>query len=243
VSVQAVAYVLEGHPAKGADRLVLISLANHADGAEFECWPSVDLIAWETNLSADHVRRALRSMVKEGWITRSVNAAPDERIPGDRRPNLYRIAKAIRPRVRVDVLPVRRGSKASSNAERVGQSRSPRTRRSPTKPSVEPSEKTPAAKAAEEEMFPTAPSPPSEADLVKERAREIAQTVWDRKNPKPAGRGAFLGLVSVAHALIEAGHTADAVTAGMLAATPVTIKSVEFAIGQANPPERKVRVI
>lgn len=89
MSIQAVAWVLKCETTtKGAERLVLISLANYAND-DAQCWPSAATIAQETNLSVDHVRRSLAKLEAAGLISRDVNAAPDERIPVDRRPNLY----------------------------------------------------------------------------------------------------------------------------------------------------------
>lgn len=139
MSIQALTYVLEGHPAKGADRLVLLSLANHANGTDYECWPSAELIAWETNLSLDHVRRCLRALDNAGWITRKVNAAPDERIPADRRPNLYRIVPGVQRRVRANVLPVESARVGDPRADGYVNGAPAGTRNPPTKPSGEPS--------------------------------------------------------------------------------------------------------
>lgn len=96
MSVQALSWVLDHSPAKGSDRLVLVSIANHAgkspvDGA-WEAWPGVALIQREAGLDRTRtVQDALSRLVAAGALERRINAAPDLRIPGDRRPNLYRI--------------------------------------------------------------------------------------------------------------------------------------------------------
>lgn len=90
MSIQAIAWVLESSTTKGADRLVLLSLANHAND-QGECYPSASTIAREANLNEVHVRRTLKALVDAGCIARTINAAPDERIRKDRRPNLYAI--------------------------------------------------------------------------------------------------------------------------------------------------------
>lgn len=90
------AWVIEHSPTTGADRLVLISIANHAsvepvDGA-WEAWPGTDLIAFEARIA--HVRtvqNVTARLAKAGAIERVINGAPDSRIPPDKRPNLYRI--------------------------------------------------------------------------------------------------------------------------------------------------------
>lgn len=101
MSIQAVAWVLgdrkknlPAHPSTGSARLVMVSLANHANDA-WEAWPAVESIAWEAGLSVRRTHDALRKCEAEGWITREFNAAPDERIPVDKRPNLYRLVGGV----------------------------------------------------------------------------------------------------------------------------------------------------
>lgn len=91
MSIQAVAAVLElPKTITGARRLVLVSLANHAND-ELECWPSIDTIAREAGLTRDTARKALRALEQGQMIYRRINAAPDDRIPAARKPNLYRL--------------------------------------------------------------------------------------------------------------------------------------------------------
>lgn len=90
MSIQAVAWVLEHSTTKGLDRLVLISLANHAN-EDGECWPSIERIAAEANTKPVQARRVIGSLEAEGHIIRQVNAAPDSRMRGDRKTNLYRL--------------------------------------------------------------------------------------------------------------------------------------------------------
>lgn len=94
MSIQAMAWVLEHETStSGADRLVLLSLANHAD-EEWECYPSVARIAREAGIArARTVQESLARLEAAGLITRRYNAAPDERIPGNRRPTLYKLRR------------------------------------------------------------------------------------------------------------------------------------------------------
>ena len=97
MSIQALSWVITHSPTKGTDRLVLLSIANHAstdDDGEWEAYPGVALIQREANV--DRIRTAqdaLTRLVAGGAISRELNAAPDQRIPRDRRPNLYRILR------------------------------------------------------------------------------------------------------------------------------------------------------
>lgn len=97
VSIQAVGWVLEHERTTSlAERLVLISLANHVsqEGIDkpWEAWPGIDLIAQEAGLARRQtVKDALARLKAKGLISVTVQGAPDRRIRHDRRPNLYTI--------------------------------------------------------------------------------------------------------------------------------------------------------
>jgi hypothetical protein len=98
MSVQALGWVFSHSTTTGADRLVLLSIANHAGHDEvdgetvWEAWPSIALIQREAGLSrAQTVRDCLNRLIDGGHLTREVQGAPDDRIRADRRSNLYRI--------------------------------------------------------------------------------------------------------------------------------------------------------
>lgn len=89
MSVQVMAWVLEEEKrTTGTERLVLLSLANHANNG-WQCWPSVPRIAREANVSERAVQRAMVRLRELGIVQVIRNGAPDKRIPEDRRPNLY----------------------------------------------------------------------------------------------------------------------------------------------------------
>jgi hypothetical protein len=90
VSIQAVGFILDHSTASGSARWVLISLANHARG--WDAWPSVELIAYEAGLTERTVQHALAGLERDGHIVRTINGAPDLRIPNGRKPNLYQIS-------------------------------------------------------------------------------------------------------------------------------------------------------
>jgi hypothetical protein len=186
VSIQHVTYVLERSQAKNGDRLVLLSLANHADERD-ECWPSHACIAHESGLSVDQVKRCLRQLEKDGRVVRVVNAAPDDRIPRDRRPNLYRLTMTIeKPSWRqvrdggADTSPPRGGgSRADGGADHArtgGRERHP-------EPSEEPSEEAGARKkrataisasfAVDESMRTWAAEKAPEVDLTAETEKFV----------------------------------------------------------------------
>ena len=90
MSVQALSWVLEQSPARGTDRLVLLSLANHAHPDGSHAWPAVATIAREAGVSERSAQRALRSLEELGAIEPD-GRAPDERLRPDRRPVMYRV--------------------------------------------------------------------------------------------------------------------------------------------------------
>jgi len=101
MSVQALGWVMDHSSARLTDRLVLLSIANHAAGdptgdpLAWEAYPGLATIAREAGLGqARAVTEALARLVATGQVVRLLNGAPDERIPTNRRPNLYRIVMA-----------------------------------------------------------------------------------------------------------------------------------------------------
>lgn len=93
MSIEALDWVLRHSPTAGADRLVLIAIANHAsDGPTWESYPGKELIRREAGITrAKTVSEVLARLEAAGHIERIVNAAPDPRMRADRRTNLYRV--------------------------------------------------------------------------------------------------------------------------------------------------------
>lgn len=93
MSIQAMAWVLEcERTTTGAERLVLLALANHAHHDSWECWPSIELIGDEANIPRRRtVQAALADLEAKGLIERTINGAIDTRIPAGQRPTLYRL--------------------------------------------------------------------------------------------------------------------------------------------------------
>lgn len=84
-------------------RLVLLSIANHADKYGCNAWPSVATIAEEADVSRENtVRDALRALRDEGWIVVEVNQGGDDRVPKNRRPNRYSLPRMSGGAVGVD---------------------------------------------------------------------------------------------------------------------------------------------
>ena len=69
MSIQALHYVFTASPAERRSRLVLFSLANHANDA-FLSWPAVQTIAREARVHERNAQHALRKLERDGEIER-----------------------------------------------------------------------------------------------------------------------------------------------------------------------------
>lgn len=70
MSVQAMSWVFDHSPTTLGARLVLLSLANHADSGGGEIWPAQTTIAQEARLSVRQVQRCLKELEAGGHIVR-----------------------------------------------------------------------------------------------------------------------------------------------------------------------------
>lgn len=68
MSIQAVAWVLDQSQARGFARLVLISLANHADKTDGECYPAQRTIAAEAGISRAAVPAQIAKLTELGEL-------------------------------------------------------------------------------------------------------------------------------------------------------------------------------
>lgn len=76
MSVQAVGWVME-QPVPPAAKLVLVSIANHADRVGRNAWPSQESIAIESTMGERTVRRHVLWLEEHGWIVRYRRGRPD----------------------------------------------------------------------------------------------------------------------------------------------------------------------
>jgi len=85
------AWVLKHSPLKGQDKLVLLGIANHADPAGLNAWPSVETLAVYASASERTVQRILVRLEAGGHIVVHRRQGGPEGLRGDRRPNLYEV--------------------------------------------------------------------------------------------------------------------------------------------------------
>lgn len=67
MSIKAMSWVWESGPSDQASLLVLLALADFANG-DAECWPAMALIALRARMSERNARRIIRRLEDEGWI-------------------------------------------------------------------------------------------------------------------------------------------------------------------------------
>jgi Helix-turn-helix domain len=84
MSVQAIAWVLESSTSRLAARLVLLSIANHANATGDNAWPSIPRIAGEAHLSERQAQRAIKELCTLGELIVYLGAGPS-------RSNVYRV--------------------------------------------------------------------------------------------------------------------------------------------------------
>jgi DNA-binding transcriptional ArsR family regulator len=70
MSIEALNWAWEQPVAKAANKLVLLALADHANG-DGECWPSMKRIADRSDISARHVSRAINELVDLGLVEKA----------------------------------------------------------------------------------------------------------------------------------------------------------------------------
>jgi len=69
-------YVFDNSEARLGDRLVLLSIANHADKHGRNAWPSIAGMAEEAHMSERQVKRAIRNLAELGEIEIEENGGP-----------------------------------------------------------------------------------------------------------------------------------------------------------------------
>lgn len=90
MSVQALSWVLDDvRGLTSGQRLVLLSLANHADKDGNNSWPSIMTIAGEADVSVDTVKNSLKVLVRAGMVSIGIQQGGNGQTRPDRRPNLY----------------------------------------------------------------------------------------------------------------------------------------------------------
>lgn len=74
-----------------AEKMVLLVIADHADDAGRNAWPSIATIARKASLSPRSAQRYVQSLVDRGLVDRDVQGGGYREMRHDRRPNRYTI--------------------------------------------------------------------------------------------------------------------------------------------------------
>ena len=90
MSVKAMSWVWEQN-LPTAKKMLLLAIADHADDDGDNAWPSKARLARKVNVTTEYVRRMLRELESEGWISTQQQRGGTLATAPDRRPNLYRI--------------------------------------------------------------------------------------------------------------------------------------------------------
>ena len=95
MSVESLAIALHHSQARGADKLVMIGIANHdGDGGS---WPSIATLARYANVDPRSVKRSLAKLVELGEIRKQTGAGGTRQTPDYKRPNLYHVTLECPP--------------------------------------------------------------------------------------------------------------------------------------------------
>lgn len=70
-------------------KMLLLAIADHADDEGNNAWPSKARLAKKISVEAGYVRRLLRELENEGWLTTQTQQGGTLQMAADRRPNLY----------------------------------------------------------------------------------------------------------------------------------------------------------
>ena len=69
MSFAAAAWAIDQQPRNTTEKLVLICLCNNADDEQYRCWPSHDYLALKAMCSPRTVRRAIKGLVEQGFVS------------------------------------------------------------------------------------------------------------------------------------------------------------------------------
>lgn len=93
-------WVFDHSEASGSCRLVLLSIANHADPAGENAWPTIATIARESRCARSTVFLAIEELEQAGAITVEHGLGGPNVKRADRKPNLYSVIMATGSEIR-----------------------------------------------------------------------------------------------------------------------------------------------
>lgn len=102
MSVEATSWVWRNYTRGGTEKLVMLAIADHADRYGRNAWPSIATIAEYAAVDVRTAQRSLTRLESQGDIMIARQQGGTSRMRGDRRPNLYMLAKMPAPEEAVD---------------------------------------------------------------------------------------------------------------------------------------------
>lgn len=254
------AAVFHGSDAKGSARLVLLALADTAaDTGEVSAYArSYSELGRKANVSRTATVRAIEALTALGEVEIVVQGdgrkSTDYRIDVDRLQAQALAKKAAREAEKAAKKATRsEGAQSAppqpeSAEDQVGTpgvaERTPRESRSnplgaqdghpiiPSSPVVPPSLPSAAdAAGGATDLFGGQIPEPTAAQVSKANAHRVTTLVFEQRHPRPATP--FVGVMSVARALLDAGHPSERVVDAMVEPGALTVAAVEFRLGRA----------
>lgn len=200
-------------PADRNRKLVLLSVADqcNVDGTYSRPGVAALMAAWKFDRATVH--RHLAWLIENGWLEEI------EKGVGRGNATSYSMPKMV----------------AACNGE-VSQPATPPAEKVSQPPAgsvaIPPAARTTPRKRATEEMQPSLDGCAQPAQPAKPIERRVAEKVFERKTPKPAGKHAFVSTMKIATALLAAGWHPQQIEDAMVAASTISIGAVEIELNR-----------
>lgn len=214
MSVEDVGWALHQQLESQRAKLILIGICNHdGDGGS---WPSIATLARYAACSPRTVKRLLKELEDDGWITIHRNEGGTRNTRADKRTNLY-------------VVNYERGDRADTSRAARGDKPAPRG------DTVD----TPRGDTA---MSPELPIEPSKKNPARERADAMVKAWWEwhqREHSAPPTAQPYIAVVKVVEKLVKTGRWTDAqIKTALRDAPTVSVGAMELVLNRMKPAEQ-----
>lgn len=124
MSIRVIQWVWDHSQAGGADRLVLLAIADNANHDGSDAWPSVEELSRKARVSERTVQRCIGNLEALGELVVERNAGGSRTTPGNRRPNRYAVimqgCQSVTPVTDAGVTPVQPGVTSATSRGDTG---------------------------------------------------------------------------------------------------------------------------
>lgn len=196
----------------------LLAIHANSDGL---AWPHQETLASILGVTDRTVRREVKTLEAAGLLEIRPRFSPTN--PKRKTGNEYVVVVPTGPDVggRSDPPPDRTPTRDATGRECPPRAREPLVVNSPK-------EETPDSATAEPRALDGLAAPPGEKKLE----QRIAERVFERKRPKPAGKHKFVSTRTIARALLDAGWKAQQIEDAMVAASTISIGACEIELNR-----------